>query len=53
MCKTKNGDCPKEDKVLLSPFENYGGTKQKVESQEEKTKSLPDGGWGWVIVGGT
>ena len=53
MFKTKKVDYPREDKVLLSPIEDYGGTTLKVENQEQKTKSLPDGGWGWVIVGGT
>ena len=51
MCKTNNVDYQREDEILLSPREDYGGITLKVEDQEQKAKSLPDGGWGWVIVG--
>ena len=56
MYKTKNADCPREDgfsEILLSPSEVNGGIFLKHENREQKTNTLPDGGWGWVIVGGT
>jgi hypothetical protein len=56
MYKTKNVESPREygfSEILLSPKEVNGGILLKHENREHKTNSLPDGGWGWVIVGGT
>ena len=46
MCQTNNAERGRDDQfseILLSPAS---------EAPDDKNKKLPDGGWGWVIVGG-